>query len=87
MTYPFPALLAAILLSATALADDKQSSADATFKSMDLNADGRLTPAEVTPDKEISSQFVALDANADGFLTLREYTTANAKPGKPTGER
>ena len=92
MTYPFPARLAAILLSAAALvsgalAGDKQSSVEATFKSMDLNADGRLTPAEVTPDKEISSQFVALDTNADGFLTLREYTAADTKPGKPIGDR
>jgi hypothetical protein len=91
MAYLFPALAAAILLSAAALADDladdKESSAEATFKSLDVDADGRLTPAEVTPDKEMSSQFVALDANADGFLTLREYKSANAKPGELASDR
>jgi hypothetical protein len=87
MTYLFPALAAAILLSAAALADDKESSAEATFKSLDVDADGRLTPAEVTPDKEMSSQFVALDANADGFLTVREYKSADAKPGELASDR
>lgn len=87
MTYRIRALVAAVLLSAAALADDKESSAEATFKSMDVNADGRLSPAEVTPDKEMSSQFVALDANADGFLTLREYKAANAKPRERAGDR
>jgi Ca2+-binding EF-hand superfamily protein len=87
MTYLFRALAASILLSAVALADDKESSAEATFKSLDVNADGRLSPAEVTPDKEMSSQFVALDANADGFLTLREYKSANAKPGERASDR
>lgn len=87
MTYRFPALVAAFLLSAAALADDKESSAEATFKSLDVDADERLSPAEVTPDKEMSSQFVALDANADGFLTLREYKSANAKPDEVASDR
>ena len=87
MTYRIPALVATILLSAAALADNEESSAEATFKVLDTNTDGRLSPAEVTPDKEMSSQFVALDANADGFLTLLEYKSANAKPGERASDR
>ena len=84
--YKLIPLVAATLLSAAAMAGDKPKdstqSTDATFKSLDRNADERLSQTEVATSKELSSQFAALDTDADGFLTKREFTAAHAKPDK-----
>jgi hypothetical protein len=67
---------AAMMLSAVAVADDpgKSTSADATFKSLDRDADQRLSKSEASSDSMLSQHFAAVDADSDGFLTKREYT-------------
>jgi Ca2+-binding EF-hand superfamily protein len=69
------ALIAVTLASTGALAGDMKSTqgANATFKSLDRDADGRLSQSEATNDGKLSGQFAALDANADGYLNKREF--------------
>lgn len=71
-------ILAATVLSVgVATADDKEksaASADATFKSLDRNADERLSKSEVTGNTMLTEHFAAVDADSDGYLTEREYS-------------
>ena len=87
MMYKLIPLVAATLLSAAAVAGDKpkdtMQGADATFKSLDRDADQRLSQTEAAPSKELSSHFAALDADSDGYLTMREYA-AHSKMEKPS---
>jgi Ca2+-binding EF-hand superfamily protein len=67
--------LAAMILSASVVADDKgRQAADATFKSLDRDADERLSKTEVARDKMLTEHFAVVDADSDGYLTEREYT-------------
>lgn len=67
---------ATMMLGAVAVADDanKSTSADATFKSLDKDADQKLSKSETSNDSMLSQHFSAADADSDGFLTKREYT-------------
>src|SRR5882724_12225351 len=51
--------------------------ADAQFKAMDLDGDGRLTPAEHAAGAR--RMFVAMDANGDGKVTAAEMDAAQEK--------
>lgn len=66
--------VAAVLTVGPAMADDEETSADATFKSLDRNTDERLSKAEAAGDKMLTEHFAAVDADSDGYLTKREYT-------------
>lgn len=68
---------AAVLSIGVAAADDqdKATSADATFKSLDRDADERLSKTEVARDKMLTEHFAAVDADSDGYLTKREYSS------------
>jgi Ca2+-binding EF-hand superfamily protein len=74
------ALFAASLLSVAAIAQDKPSksepamkSAQATFESLDKNADQQISKTEAAADKALASAFTALDTNGDGYVSKSEY--------------
>ena len=73
-------LLAATLLSVTAMAgDDKAKRNDmkstaATFESLDKNADSQISKTEAAGDKMLSDSFASADTNGDGYLSKSEYT-------------
>jgi len=80
-------LLQVLLLSTLSVAaaraaeqDQPASSAEATFKSLDKDADQRLSKSEAANDKSLARTFAYLDANGDGYLTMREYTAHMKKP-------
>jgi Ca2+-binding EF-hand superfamily protein len=75
-----PVFLLSFLCIAAASADDKEksTSAEATFKSLDRDADQRLSKSEAAGDKMLAQHFAAVDADSDGYLTKREYA-AHAK--------
>ncbi|HEX7013154.1 MAG TPA: hypothetical protein VF161_10415 [Steroidobacteraceae bacterium] len=69
-----PLMAALVAVSAMAGDEDKSSrAADATFKSMDRNADERLSQSEVASDQQLSQSFASLDTDSDGYLSKREY--------------
>jgi hypothetical protein len=90
MLYKFVPLFLATLLSAGAIADDTKptrgkeamQSKEATFKSLDKNADQRLSKSEVATDTALSAHFATLDSNRDGSLTMGEYA-AHTEPVAP----
>ncbi|HEX2494834.1 MAG TPA: hypothetical protein VHK24_13765, partial [Steroidobacter sp.] len=74
--------LISVLLTTTILsvgivsaADQDQPTvgADAMFKSLDRDADQRLSKSEVAKNRVLMEDFAALDAESDGYLTKREY--------------
>lgn len=67
---------ATALFVGIAIADDQQKSADAdaTFKSLDRDADQRLSKSEVASDSMLTEHFAAADADSDTYLTKREYS-------------
>jgi hypothetical protein len=84
-------LLPALLLSSLSVAaaqaaeqDKPASSAEATFKSLDRDADQRLSKSEAASDGTLARTFAYLDSDGDGYLTMREYT-AHMKKTKPQG--
>lgn len=79
-------LSVATLLVGVAVADDSEksmTSQDATFKSMDQNADSRLSKAEVVSDTMLAEHFADVDGDSDGYLSMREYSAhmKNTKKG------
>jgi hypothetical protein len=85
MIYKLIPLFVAILLSTSAVAEEPkqmQKEKEATFKSLDKNADERLSRSEVKNDAALSAHFAALDADRDGNLTMNEYA-AHTEPVAP----
>ena len=80
---------ATFLAAGVAVADDEdksKTSADATFKSLDRDADQRLSKTEVASDKMLTQHFAAVDGDSDGYLTKHEYT-AHMKDMKKDSEK
>ena len=69
-------LAATTMFVGMAAADDpsKSTGTDATFKSLDKNADQKLSKTEATGDSMLSQHFAAVDTDSDGFLTKSEVT-------------
>ena len=61
------------------------ASAGVDFGSLDTNADGKLTRAEVKSNTELSARFKALDKNKDGKLSSDEYAARNADAAGGSG--
>lgn len=74
LTSVFVATVLSIGVVAAADQDKPAASADATFKSLDRDADQRLSKTEVASDKMLSEHFAAADADSDGYLTKREHS-------------
>jgi Ca2+-binding EF-hand superfamily protein len=69
------AVAALIPLAGTAIAGDKDKArSGATFDSLDVNRDGRISQAEAAVDMQIV--FSTADANADGYLDNAEFKKA-----------
>jgi Ca2+-binding EF-hand superfamily protein len=69
--------VATALAIGVAAADDRDkpaASADTTFKSLDRDADQRLSKTEVASDTMLTEHFAAVDADSDGYVTKREYS-------------
>jgi Ca2+-binding EF-hand superfamily protein len=84
MIYKLIPLFVAILLSTSAVAEEpkQMQKKEATFKSLDRNADERLSKSEVKNDAALSAHFAALDTDRDGHLTMGEYA-AHTEPVAP----
>jgi Ca2+-binding EF-hand superfamily protein len=84
MIYKLIPLFVAILLSTTAVGEEpkQMQKKEATFKSLDRNADERLSKSEVKNDAALSAHFAALDTDRDGHLTMGEYA-AHTEPVAP----
>jgi hypothetical protein len=52
------------------------SPAEAAFKRVDANADGKISRQEATAMPGLAAKFVELDRDKDGALTLAEFSTA-----------
>ena len=68
-----------LLFSMSVLADDRETYSRraaetdlATFRLLDLNRDGVLTPEEVQPDLNFGPRFNDIDINRDGVITREE---------------
>lgn len=53
--------------------------ADTTFKTLDINRDGALSPVEVAAAGELKSGLLQGDLDQDGLLSLAEYTVHNGE--------
>ena len=67
--------------------------AEANFRKLDKNDDGKVTPEEYIGLKEGEAKakalktFQKLDKNRDGHLTLEEYKAASAKKAPKKGKQ
>jgi Ca2+-binding EF-hand superfamily protein len=52
--------------------------AEATFKRVDANADGKISKEEAAAMPGLSAKFVELDRDKDGALSLAEFSVAYA---------
>ncbi len=71
------ALLATLLASGAALAQDPQTTGaqgGGDFTSLDANQDGSISQDEAKSDATLSSKFAELDTNKDGKLSSSEYS-------------
>jgi len=55
----------------------------ATFESLDLDKDGRISKTEAAANANVSAQFSKYDQNGDGFIEKAEVTSANTKSETP----
>ncbi len=72
-------LIASLAMSAAHAQSGNNADANAinnSFATLDKNADGGLTKAEVSGAKEIAKRFAKFDANKDGKLQEAEYLKA-----------
>lgn len=86
MKFPLLVLCTAMLASA-ALADDStraQSAEKGTdlFKTVDADADGKVSKDEAAANATFANNFSSLDGNSDGVVTEREFRR-NTMPRKP----
>ena len=75
MKYRLIVLCSAALASTAAIADDTtrtKESAD-IFKTVDADADGKVSKQEAAANASFASNFSALDKDSDGFVTKSEF--------------
>ena len=57
---------------------------DLGFKTLDVNADGKISIKEAVKDLALAEKFNATDINHDGAITVEEYALYTSKTKKPT---
>ena len=55
-------------------------SGGATFESLDVNGDGKISKTEAEANAVVKAQFSRYDVNGDGFIDRDEVNTANKPP-------
>jgi hypothetical protein len=60
------------------LAMSKRSSTIRLFDLIDRDGDGRLTDAELSSGRALSSDWIAMDSDSNGVITLAEFTALRA---------
>ena len=55
----------------------------ATFESLDVDKDGRISKTEAAADANVTAQFSKYDQNGDGFIERAEVPSANTKTETP----
>jgi hypothetical protein len=56
----------------------------ATFESLDVNSDGKISKAEAAANENVNAQFSRYDQNGDGFIERAEVNSANTtQPASP----
>ncbi len=77
MKNPIILLACAALVSTAVIAgDDKDKDSKgstSTFKTLDTDADGKLTKEELAGNEGLSGSFDRLDSNSDGYVSKREF--------------
>jgi Spy/CpxP family protein refolding chaperone len=77
------ATAALVPFAGAALAGDgdrpKDAGAHGTFKSMDTDADGRISRTEASADQKLGNVFSQADANGDGYLDNAEYDASHKR--------
>lgn len=75
----------ASLMAGTALANDNTGyeRSGATFNTLDVNADGRISKTEASLDKKLGERFSQQDANSDGYIDAAEFITEGRESQKP----
>ena len=55
-----------------------QQGQGATFESLDVNNDGRISKAEAEANANVKAQFSSYDVNADGYIERSEVNSTNS---------
>jgi Ca2+-binding EF-hand superfamily protein len=55
----------------------------ATFESLDVNSDGRISKEEAAVNSSVTAQFSRYDKNGNGFIEKEEVTASNTTPPDP----
>jgi Ca2+-binding EF-hand superfamily protein len=83
MKYALLVLCSAALGSAAAIAEDssRTKGTNDLFKTVDVDADGKVSKEEAAANESFANNFPALDGNSDGVVTEREFRR-NTMPRK-----
>lgn len=57
----------------------------ATFESLDVNSDGKISKTEAAVNANVTAQFASYDKDGNGFIEKAEVSSANSaeKPKQP----
>jgi hypothetical protein len=70
--------MAAFAQSSTPAQDSgAQQGQGATFESLDVNNDGRISKAEAEANANVKAQFASYDVNGDGYIERSEVNSTN----------
>ena len=59
----------------------------ATFESLDVNSDGRISKDEAKANASVTAQFASYDVNGDGFIERAEVTQASKPKAETTPQQ